>query len=159
MCFFFAHAFFPLPAASLVSCSRFRARREPARAPRRKCGPSQRSVARALFKSRKLASSHGETFRARRGTQAHADPRTGFKNVGRIVHVVQNSATTARMIADCLPTSFSCSSTPRAHAGVLVLVLEYTSCYAGVLVVVLLCSCSCSSAQFSACWKGQVQVP
>ena len=50
------------------------ARRKPARTPRRKCGPWPRSVARAL--GVKVASDHGEAFRARRAIQAQSNPCT-----------------------------------------------------------------------------------
>ena len=40
----------------------------------------------------KVASNHGEVFRARRAIQAHTNPRAGYKNVRPVAHVVQNSA-------------------------------------------------------------------
>ena len=84
-------------------------------------------------KSRKLASSHGEAFRARRAIQ---------------VHTTHIPCTQVKKMSGGLRMSFRIMLTARIRAQVLVLVHECTSCScSSALVLVLECtSCSCSCA-------------
>ena len=97
-----------------------------------------RGTCSGVSKSRKMASNHGEAFRARRAIQVHANPRTGRTNIRRVAHVVQNSpggyhGLPAHLVL-VLECSGSCSSAPRAHVRMLVLVLSYSCSSAFKLV-------------------------
>ena len=76
--FFFAHRrFFILRPRVFSRALGSGACREPARTPRRRCGPG-RGPWHVLW-GFKVASNHGEAFRARSAIQAHANPCTGLK--------------------------------------------------------------------------------
>ena len=123
------------------------ARREPARTPRRKCGPWPRSVTHALGvqsheKWQVTTGSHFDHIEPSRPMQTHVKVKKMFDGLRMSFRILLTART------DCLPTSCSCWSA-RARARVhLVLVLECScSCSsapradARVLVVVLECSC------------------
>ena len=79
--FFFAHGHFFLFRPGSFSCSRLRGEQgaRPNTTAQVRALAEVRGTCSGGSKSRKLASNHGEAFRARRAIQADANPRTGFK--------------------------------------------------------------------------------
>ena len=125
--FFFAHRhflFWPRVFSILVLSAPRHARREPARTPRRKCGPWPRWHCAGGSKSQVTTARHSEHVEPSRSMQTHVRGEQisdGLRMSFRILLAA---------ITDCLPTSCLCSSA-RARAQVhLVLMFE--------------CSCSCS---------------
>ena len=133
--FSFAHLFRPQVFSRVLGSG---ACREPTRTPRCRCGPSSRSVARALVVQNRenWQVNHGEVLRARRAIQAHANPH-GQKNVRQVSHVVLLTART-----DCLATSSSCSSARGSCSSTPVLPCSCSCSSALVLVLVLVLECS-----------------